>query len=55
MLPEAGVVDGEVLEVTVDEEALEALVVVVVVVMVVEDSEEDVVVSEAHDIKSLCT
>ena len=57
-LPGAGVVAGEVLEVTEDEEALEvtvgeevleALVEVVAVVVVAEDSEAVVVVSEAHN------
>lgn len=57
-LPEAGVAVGEVLEVTVDVGALEALVAVVAVVVVAEDSvaeedsEEVVVVSEAHKIQA---
>ena len=61
-LPAAEVAAGEVLEVTAAGEALEvALVVVLVVVVAVvavavaEDSEEDVVVSEAHNRKYLCT
>jgi len=44
-LPGAGVAAGEVLEVTVDEEAVEASVVVVAAVVVTEVSEEVVVVS----------
>ncbi len=49
-LPGVGVAAGEVLEVTVDEEALEALVVVVAAVVVAEVSEEVMVVSEAHTV-----
>ena len=56
-LPEAGVVVGEDLEVTVDGAVSEALVVVVAVVVAVEDSvaedsEEVVVASEAHKIQA---
>lgn len=49
-LPGVGVEAGEVLEVTVDEGALEASVVVVAAVAEAGDSEEEVVVgSEVHD------